>query len=229
MSEGMFGSREATAQGSADAKTVASETGSNDSGVPAPRQFDEAAVQKLIQERLGKQAKKYAAERAELEDRLAAYEGTPTVDDDEKKPQTPKSTPADAEIRRKLSKTERDYKALQERLEKHRQGTLKAAVQSKLAEKDCIDPEIVYGDLVSKGLVKMDEDDNVVVDPMYGDLDKLVDDYLSRREYLKRSKTTGGLGSKAPGISAVAQSEKERIIQQVRSVAMPGNKLFGPR
>ena len=225
MSEGMFGGGNPATKGNVDAGNVDSENDSNGSGSsPAARQFDEQTVQKMIQDRLASQSKRHAKERAEYEERLAALEGGhPHIDDDEKKP-APK--PIEAEYKNKLTKVERENKALLEKLNKHRTSTLRSTVQSKLAAADCLDPEVAFNDIVSRGLVKLDDDDNVVTEGLYDSLDQLVEDYLSKRDYMRRSKVGGGIGSKAPGISATSVSQRDQVISQVRA-AQQGKKLFG--
>jgi len=207
------GNSEASSQGGA-LDTTSSQSS-------AEEMVSKKSIESIVQKRL----KSSHAQIAQLQKELSQYKGG---DEEEVEKERPSANPLEAEYKNKLQRADREKKSLLEKLDRHRQSTLKAQVQQKLIEKDCIDPEVVFTDLKERGLVKLDDNDEVVVGGIYDDLDSLVDDYLSKKDYLRRSKASGGVGSKAPGINAASGSfNKQAIIDQVRAAQTQGKKLFG--
>lgn len=103
------------------------------------------------------------------------------------------------DLRSKLVQQEVHQKQLTDRLNKYRDDGLKALLEKTLIEKGCNDPELLSTYFLSKNLVHFDENDDLIVENGFNDLDDLVTRELSKRTHLVRPKQVSGAGSRAPG------------------------------
>jgi hypothetical protein len=112
------------------------------------RQYTVAQTELIVKDRLAREQKKFAKEKAELEKQLSEFKKkspSPNVEDD---------------FKAKLTAHEAEKSTLTKRLEKYRDDSLRGAVERKLNEHGCLDPELVFETFKAKGLVQFDEEDN---------------------------------------------------------------------
>ena len=142
-------------------------------------------LETAIKDRVLREQKKFAKERADLEKKLSDYEKKATSNVEE-------------DLRSKLTQYETEKKATAEKLDKYRQESLSSKIERALVAQDCLDPEVVRDHFLGRNLVHLDDDDELVVENLTGSLDDLVKDYLLKKPHLKRAPQAGGVGSKGP-------------------------------
>jgi hypothetical protein len=166
------------------------------------RTFSTADVEQIVKDRLAREQKKFAKERSEWESKLAPKVVSSNVEED---------------LRNKLSAYESEKKQLSEKLTKYQQDNLRAQVERKLSAAECLDPEVVIDHFMSRNLVHLDEDGQMVVENATGSLDDLVTDYLFRKPHLRRASVSTGVGSKAPSRPVAASgSPSEMTTDELR-------------
>jgi hypothetical protein len=184
--ETMFDKNAAPAAPTVDAQTVpvAAQVGGSQEAQSSEsdRKYTTKEVEAIVKDRLARDRKKVAAaEKPVTEAPLKA--GTANLEEEFK-------------LRTKQWETEKSQ--LSEKLSKFQTQSLRSTVEKKLSEMGCLDPEIVFDNFHSRGLVKSDEDGQVVVENLSNSLDDLCRDYLAQKPHLVRATASGGVGSKAP-------------------------------
>jgi hypothetical protein len=187
------------------------------------RTYTGADLEKVVKDRLTREQKKFAKEREDLQKRLS---------DLEQKASGKVSPNIEEDMKGRLSKYEEEKRSLAVKLDKYRQDNLRATIERALIAQDCLDPEVVRDHLLSKSLVHLDDEDNVVVENVSGSLDDLVKDYLEKKPHLRRATSQGGVGSKGPQRPAIVPTDPrlmtlEQIEGELGIPKTQGKKLFG--
>jgi len=194
---------------SANADPVVEKEGA---GTEEAKIFTQAQVEELVKDRLSKQERKFLRKQDEIEKELEALK-TPV-----KEKEVKQLTPLEVEYKTKLAEFENKTKALNEKLNKQKQMSLKSVIVQKLVENNCIDPEMVFNDLRSRELINLDEDDEITVPSMFKDVDECIKDYLTKKEYLVKAQRQGGIGSKPiNGLNIEQLTEKQRLLQEYQA------------
>lgn len=195
MSEQLFSGTPAEKPANVEAQPTEKPEAKVDGNEPT---FTGQDVEEIVKKRVLRESKNtaklkssYEQQIAELKEKLeSGGKAKANVDDD---------------LRSKLSKYEEQQKALTSKLSQYRQDSLASKIERALVAHDCLDAEIVRDHFLSRKLVELDEDDEVVVNNETGRLDDLVKDYLEKKPHLKRATSQGGVGSKGPGRSVVSR------------------------
>ena len=205
--------------GSADTESVVAEKGA---GANESKSFSQEQVEELVKERLSKAERKFARKQLELENQLDLFKNPKDTDvsggsvESDKKDRK-SLTPLELEYQAKLNEYKAKEQALMEKVNKHRQESFRATIIQKLTENDCIDSELVFNDLKSRELIKIDEEDEIVVPAMFKDSDEVIKDYLAKHEYLVKAKRQGGMGTKGPNPNVETLSAKDQLLSRVRA------------
>ena len=197
-----------------ETQTVASNEGDKESQVnntaATGKTYSADDLQAIIKDRLSREAKKH---QKEIDALKTSYE---------KPAAGAKSSPIEEDYRSKLSAFEAEKKQLSEKLTKYRQDGLRSTVVAKLATAGCVEPGDITEVLLAKGLVKLDDEDQMIVENVNNSLDDLVTDYLAKRPYLVRPSSNGGVGSKGPASPAVSvvPTDPREMTQAQRAAAL---------
>ena len=186
------------------------------------RRFTAAETERIVKDRLTREQKKFEKERVEWQSKLTAVEKAPRKD-------TQVNPHIEEEWRSKLTDAETKTRTLTEQLEKYRLNSLDATIERELLAQGCVDPEVVSDHIKTRNLVHHDDEGNLVVENMSGNLSDLVMDYLSKKPHLKTAETTGGAGTKGPKLSIETLTEKDRLRAQMGATPETGQKLFSKK
>lgn len=151
----------------------------------AEKSFTAAEVNEIVQKRLKQEQKKFGKLLEEA-----------TTNSTQKK-----SSNVEDEYKSKLSAYEQQTKALNERLNKMANAKARATVEKELSDAGCNDSELLAEHFISRGLVKTDEDGEIVVDNLNNSLRDLVTEELRKRPHLQKPKGNSGAGTRPPGTS----------------------------
>jgi hypothetical protein len=202
---------------STETQTVESNVGAKDEVQSEERLFKGAEVEQIVRDRINRERKKFDVEKTTYETKLADLQKTTT---------SPTVSPnLEADFRAKLAAHEIEKKSLTDKLDKYRRETLRGTVERKLVERDCLDPEVAYWDLTTKGIVKLNDDGEIEVENVNNSLEDAVGEYLSKKPHLVRSKSQGGTGSKAPQ-NVAAVTPEDAFMAAIQSGRPTGKKLF---
>jgi hypothetical protein len=177
---------------------------------PEDRKYSASDLEQIVKERLARERKKFDREKSEWENKHTVPK--------------PASTNVEEDLRSKLATYENDKKQLNEKLTKYQQDNLRSHIEKTLNAANCLDPEVVIDHFISKNLVHLDDDGEMVVENTTANLDDLVQDYLSKKPYLLKATATNGVGSKAPKRPVTSNGTvKEMTTDQIRE-QLGGNK-----
>jgi hypothetical protein len=174
-------------------------------------------VERIVKERLTRQKNTFEKQFTEATQKKG---GNANVEDD---------------LRNRLTQYETQTKSLNETLNRYRNSQLKATVEAECAKHGCNDPELLATHFLTKKLVSVDDDDNLVVGNVENSLTELVKAELSKRPHLVRASQSSGLGSKGTGsVQTTGKSPKDMTAAEYEQfkadlgVRTAGpNKLFG--
>ena len=182
--------KEPVKEANVEAEVVVPEVdGEPEKKVEEERRYSAADLEQVVKDRLAREQKKFAKERAEWEVKQAPKAQSSNVEED---------------LRSKLATYESEKKQLSDKLNKYQQDNLRAQVERKLNAADCLDPEVVIDHFMSRNLIHLDDDGSVVVENATGSLDDLVTDYLARKPHLRKATVSTGIGSRAPSRPAAS-------------------------
>lgn len=165
----------------------------NEVPTEAAKKFSQSEVDDVVKRRLAKEQKQHATERLALEKQIAEFKKA--------------HKPADDDFKAKAKEWDEERQATSARLNKYREDSLRGKVERVLNDAGCLDSELAFADLKSKGAVGFDDNDEIVIGDGFAaeTLDDLAKEYLARKPHLLKAAGNGGVGSKAPNALPTAQ------------------------
>jgi hypothetical protein len=186
---------------------VANTDGSSET--PTERTFKESEIQKFLDDRF----KKHSSVVADLQKKLAEAE---------EKSSKKVSSNVEEDLRNKLTKYETEIKSRDEKLGEYRQKQLSAELYQKLNTHGCVEPELAVDHFLNRKLVHLDQDGNMVVENVRGNLDDLITDFLDKRPSMRSATVKSGVGSKPNKVAsnAPATSQDQRLLEAANAIGV---------